>query len=523
MSKTLSELLSGDMPARIGLLARHDAKETDTTLSSLVYDSRAAQPGSIYFALRGLHTDGHRYIDSAIENGARVVVHEEDPSTFDPRVHWLKVRDSRQAMSPLAAAFHDWPSRDLAVIGVTGTEGKSTTVYLVWQLLGLCGKRAGFFSTVNYCLDGKEQWNPEHQTTPEATTVQAHLAAMRDAGFEYAVVEASSHGLSPKTGRLEDVDFDIAVMTNVTHEHLEFHGSWEQYREDKSRLFRRLDTVDHQKNCSQKRIPSFSVANADDPSIAYFVAANERRTYTWSLKGEDADLSVKELAVSAKGSSYEIHDRASGTSLQISDLLPGSFNVNNVLAALLVVSNLLEIPVPELAHHVRHLRPVRGRMTSLTLGQDFELIIDYAHTPSSFEAVLPPLAARIHEKGGRLIALFGSAGERDRVKRALQGRVAAENADIVILCDEDPRGEEPLSILHEIASGCTNLLPQENILLIPDRREAIGKAVSLAQANDAVILLGKGHENSIIYANRVLPWDEIQAAREALTALGYGG
>ncbi len=521
MSKKISDLITPDMAKKIALIS-YTREQENLKISSLCYDSREVKKGAMFFALPGLHTDGHQYIAQAIERGAQAIVYENEEVPIQEGIAYIRVRDTRFAMSPLAAAFYDWPSRDLAVIGVTGTEGKSTTVYLIWQLLELCGKKAGFFSTVSYCIDGKERLNPEHQTTPEAPTVQHYLHQMRSKGLEYAVVEASSHGLSPRTNRLGDVDFDIAVVTNLTHEHLEFHGSWEQYRLDKARLFKSLDKVDHQKNNFPLRLPSFSVANADDPSIEFFADANTRRTYTWSLQGKDADLSVKSLSSSAKGSSYEVFDRNLGTSYQISDLLPGAFNVNNVLAALLSVSMLLERPISELVKLVLQLRPVRGRMSTLTKGQPFEVIIDYAHTPSSFEAVLPPLAQRIREKGGRLIVVFGSAGERDRLKRSLQGKVAAEHANTIVLTDEDPRGEDPMLILQEIASGCVNLLSKNEVHLIPDRRKAIRQAFAMAKPNDAVILLGKGHENSIIYADKTLAWDEIKEASEALKELGYG-
>lgn len=501
-------------------------------VTDVQYDSRRIEPGNLYFALPGLHTDGHHYIGQAIEHGAVLIVHQYELDRYEPDIIYLQTADARFSMSPISAIFYNEPSKNMGIIGVTGTEGKSTTVFLIYQLLTLAGKKAGFISTVQYRIDDREVWNPEHQTTPEAPAIHRALAAMRDYGMEYAVLESSSHGLSSRTNRLGDVAFDVAVMTNVTHEHLEFHGTWEQYRSDKANLFRALDRTNHEKALKYGplneaglrlpvRIPSFSVANVDDPSCTYFSNATERRTYTYSIHGEDADLSIRSLEGRNRGNSYDIWVRATGETLHVQDNLPGTFNAANVMAALLVVSGLISIPVADLVPLVPQLRPVRGRMTVINRGQPFEVIVDYAHTPSSFETVLPPIKKRIEGRGGRLISLFGSGGERDREKRPRQGRIAADWSDIIILTDEDPRGEDPMALLEEIASGCPELLRGERLFLIPDRPQAIRKAFSLARPADAVLLLGKGHENSIIYKDHTIPYDEIGEAERALAELGF--
>jgi len=500
------------------------------TVTGLAYDSRKVEPGFIYFALPGLHVDGRDFIPQAIKRGAVAVVYQEALPVYMPNIAYIRVEDARFAMSPFADAFWASPSRALAVVGVTGTEGKSTTVFLIYQLLDLAKKRAGFVSTVQYRSGDTEEWNPEHQTTPEAPTVHGALAAMRDNGMEYAVLEASSHGLSPRTNRLGDVAFDVAVMTNVTHEHLEFHGSREQYRDDKANLFRALDLFPHEKTLDRHAsagaglvgVPAFGVANADDGSAGYFASATKKPVYTFSGKGADADLSLCSITPGSGGNSYEILVRATGRTLTLHDRLPGAFNALNVMAALLVVSGLLEKPVEELASLVALLRPVRGRMSVVDRGQKFEVLVDYAHTPSSFETVLPPLEKRVHGRGGRLISLFGSGGERDREKRPRQGRIAADWSDIVVLADEDPRGEDPMELLEEIAAGCPEKKRGSELFLIPDRPSAIRKAFSLAKEGDLVLLLGKGHENSIIYKNETRPYDEIAEAEKALAEMGYG-
>ncbi|MDR0568782.1 MAG: UDP-N-acetylmuramoyl-L-alanyl-D-glutamate--2,6-diaminopimelate ligase, partial [Spirochaetaceae bacterium] len=464
----------------------------------------------LYFALPGIHYDGHAFVEEAIARGASVIVHQRELAEYRRGVVYLNVKDSRFAMSPIAAAFYGFPSKTLSVVGVTGTEGKSTTVYLIYQLLKLAGKSAGFASTVQFDDGTGTQWNPEHQTTPEAVTVHRLLARMRDQGAEYAVLESSSHGLSPKTNRLGDVRFAAGVMTNVTHEHLEFHGTWEQYREDKTNLFRALNRGPE---------TAFGIVNKDDSSADYFASAAGRPVYTYSARGADADLSVKNLRSGSGGNRYTLLIRETGETAEIEDRLPGAFNAGNVLASALTASHLLGTQVRELLPLVPRLEPVRGRMTAVQRGQPFETLVDFAHTPSSFQAVFPPIRERLDT--GRIISVFGSAGDRDTAKRSVQGRIAAEWSDIVILTDEDPRGEEPLAILEEIARGIPGGKRGEDLFLIPNRPEAIRKAFALARPGDTVLLLGKGHENSIIYANETKPYDEIREAEKALEELGY--
>jgi UDP-N-acetylmuramoyl-L-alanyl-D-glutamate--2,6-diaminopimelate ligase len=473
------------------------------------------KPGFLFFALPGIHTDGRLFVSQAIAAGAVAVVHAEKLPLHDPSVVYLRVADPRFAMSPVAAAFHRHPSRDLPVIGVTGTEGKSTTVYLIYQLLHLAGLRAGFFSTVMSDSGRGEEPNPEHQTTPEAPAVQRMLAEMRDAGLGFAVLESSSHGLSPRTNRLGDVDFDIGVMMNVTREHLEFHGSWEQYRSDKANLFRAIGRGGAAKTVGGREIPRFGVVNADDPSAGYFRTATGFPVRSFSASGA-ADLAASGLAVDSGGESFTILEGKLRHRARIE--LPGAFNVGNTLAALLAVSGIAGIAVGDLVPLLPQLRPVRGRMTAVDRGQPFEVIVDYAHTPSSFQTVFPPLRGRVK---GRMICVFGSGGERDVEKRPRQGRIAADWFDTVILADEDPRGEDPMVLLEEIAAGCPELARGERLFLIPDRPTAIRKAFSLAKEGDLVALLGKGHENSIIYAKGAIPYDEIGEAEKALAELGY--
>jgi UDP-N-acetylmuramoyl-L-alanyl-D-glutamate--2,6-diaminopimelate ligase len=520
---TAAELFTPELLARIG--AEREAGDKKAPVLSLEYDSRAVAEGALYFALPGLHTDGHKFIGDAIAAGATAIVHQNDVAEHEAGVFYLRVKAARFAMSAVADAFYRSPSSRIPVAGVTGTEGKSTTVYLIFQLLRLAGKKAGFISTVQYSVDGTERWNAEHQTTPEAPVIHGRLAEMLENGCAYAVIEASSHGLSPRTNRLGDVRFDAGVMTNVTHEHLEFHGTWEQYRHDKAALFRALD-----RNAKHGLFAPFGVVNADDPSAAYFAASTGRRTYSYAARAEGADLTLLGLEAGPTGNAYDVYDRMAGRTFHVEDGLPGAFNAGNVLASLLCVSNLLQTPLFELLPLVPELKPVRGRMTAVRKGQPFEVLVDYAHTPSSFETIFPPIRQRADRQGGRVISLFGSAGERDTQKRPLQGRIAAHYSDMIFLCDEDPRSEPPDAILENIADGVLSASPEEcfpgggfergvNLFLIPDRSAAIRAAISRAAPGDIVLLLGKGHENSIIYAGYQIDYDEIAEAEKALVAV----
>jgi UDP-N-acetylmuramoyl-L-alanyl-D-glutamate--2,6-diaminopimelate ligase len=472
----------------------------ETRIRGLTYDSRHVEAGYLFSALPGLHTDGHRFIDQAIRRGAAAVLHQDELGTYRDGITYLQVPDSRQGMSALSAAFYEYPSRELSVIGVTGTDGKSTTVWLIHQLLKALGKANGFISTVQMQTEDRVIENTLRQSTPEAPDIQRLLRRMVDAGNEYAVIEATSHGLAAETGRLRAVQFAAGVCTNISHEHLEFHGSFEKYRSDKANLFRALP--EH----------GFGVANLNDPSCQYLVDQSGAPVLRYGLENPEADLWAEAAHSDLAGSLFTLH--YAGEELPARLNLPGSYNLENLLAAALTVLRLNSVRLSDLASAIPALRGVPGRMESIESGQPFRVIVDYAHTPQAFARLLP--LVRTHTEG-RLIAVFGSAGERDLAKRPLQGELAARYCDVVILTDEDPRGEEPSAILEQIAAGCDK---EADLFLIPDRREAITRAFTLARKGDTVLLLGKGHERSIIYAGGPMPWLEAQVAREILEKMG---
>ncbi|MCG8454344.1 MAG: UDP-N-acetylmuramoyl-L-alanyl-D-glutamate--2,6-diaminopimelate ligase [Spirochaetales bacterium] len=500
--KCLSELIQ-DLP-------NHKLRGSgDTKISALAYDSREVKPGTLFFALPGVHVDGHDYIDAAIEAGAVGILHSQDLPQYAPSIAYVQVEHPRVAMSPISGAFWNHPSREMSVIGVTGTDGKSTTVSFIRQLLEFTDAPTGSISTVDIAVGNTRGANPLRQSTPEAPQIHALLRAMLDAGQTHAVVEATSHGLSPKNNRLGDVAFDAAVFTNVTSEHLEFHGDLDTYRKDKSRLF---SMMGHSRNRD-----AFGVVNMDDPHADLFIAAaGEKPVYTYSMKEEEADILATDLNCEPNGTEFTVVSPWGEVRTRIN--LPGAYNVENALAALCVVAEMRDADILELAERLPELEGVKGRMEPIHGDMDFHVMVDYAHSPGSFEKILPFLKSLTK---GKLILVFGSAGERDVEKRPKQGEIASRFAEKIYLTDEDPRGENSMDILEDIAAGVSGLEEGKSLFLIPDRNQAIHAACASAENDDLVAVLGKGHESSIIYANKSQPWDEAKACREALQDLGY--
>jgi UDP-N-acetylmuramoyl-L-alanyl-D-glutamate--2,6-diaminopimelate ligase len=330
---------------------------------------------------------------------------------------------------------------------------------------------------------------------------------MVQSGKTHAVVEATSHGLSHRSCRLADVSFQVGVFTNLSPEHLEFHGSIEQYRNDKANLFRALPGGSE---------TSFGVVNDDDTHTPFFRKAAAAPVFGFSLRDGRGSLWARDVALGSTGSRFQMCDATGCAAAHLP--VPGGFNVENALAAVLTVSRLLGEGLEIVASRLPQLRSIPGRLSPVHAGQPFGVVVDFAHTPGSFAKLLPAMRSRTP---GKLIVVFGSAGERDRGKRPLQGELAARYADRAILTDEDPRGEDSMAIIEEIAAGCGSMQRGADLLLIPNRREAIRVALEMAAPDDTVLLLGKGHESSIAQADGPRPWDEAQVAREILAKLGY--
>ncbi len=527
-----------------GLSATQVDGPTDIEITSIAYDSRAVQPGSLFIAINGFHTDGRAFIPQALARGAVAVVVQPETGNAGlgagNREHSqsatiVVVENTRTALAPIAAAFYDHPGAAMRVVGITGTDGKTTTTFLASAVLEASGRATGMIGTVDFKVGARQWANETRQSTPEAPEVQALLRDMADAGCGYAVLEATSHALSARWNRLGGCMFDVALLTNVTHEHLDFHGSVEQYRRDKARLFEMLG--EDQEPRTENREPQtvglvlgsrfsvlkrrkIAIVNADDAHHQMFLdaapASAERLTYAvHSL----ADVRAYDVISSAAGLRCRVETPWGGTQLNLK--LTGDFNVSNALAALTV--GLAEgVPLDACVAALEAIPGVRGRMERIELGQPFTVLVDYAHTPGAFEKLMSitrPLTS------GQLIAVFGSAGERDREKRAIQGAVAARFCDFLVLTDEDPRLEDRDTIIAEIAQGVEQAGKREGsgYARIPDRPAAIRTALAHARPGDIVLLLGKGHESCIIYGDTKTPWDEAGEARAALRELGYDG
>lgn len=512
--QTLSSLLAGAKITKI-----HG--NPDTSVTGISYDSRTVSRGDVFFAIEGEHTDGHRYIADAVAAGAAAIVHSKRIPASTPATARVHTDSPRRALSAAAAALYGHPSRSLYCIGITGTDGKSTTTYMLYQLLRALGIHAGFLSTVYVDTGTGVRKNPLRQSTPEAPEVHALLAEMRDNGLTHAVVEATSHGLSEKTHRLSNVWWKGAIMTNIDHEHLEFHGSFERYLHDKTRLFSALERVadqDTPATTGDHALPygEFAVINSDDPNAQAFQKALHRRIFMYSPSGRAADVRARSVRSEPDGIRFSIEVEGSRHAAFVP--LAGTFNVANALAAVIAAHRASGHDWDRVIAQLPGLSALPGRMQKISESQGFTVLVDFAHTPASFEQVLPAAKA---ETDGRLIVVFGSAGERDTQKRKLQGQVADRYADTIFLTDEDPRGEDRGKILDDIASACKHHKRDEDLHLVPDRREAIRQALKLATGGDTVLLLGKGHESSIIYRDKVVEWDEAGIAREILNDMGY--
>lgn len=473
-------------------------------VAGLAYDTRDVEDGYAFFALKGVHTNGHRFIPDAVKRGAEVVFHSEDLDYYDTETTYLKVANTRTCMAPVSACFYGYPAEKLTCIGVTGTDGKSTTVSLLHQLLSLNGIKAGFISTVQFDTGDGAQKNHYRQSTPEATEIQKILSEMVKNGCTHAVIEATSHGLSPLNNRLGSIYFTAGILTNISHEHLEFHKTLERYIDDKANLFRQI-----------KAKNGFGVVNRDDPNGGYFASASPAPVVYYSTKDKHADIFADTITETPAGENFTIHTEGIPHEAVIN--LPGIFNVENTLAAVITVSRLTGKRIGACIPFLPELQPVAGRMNFIKTEKDFSVLVDYAHTPGAYRKLFPILRKRTE---GRLIALFGSAGERDTEKRQIQGKIASRYADIIILTDEDPRGEDPRKILEDIKKGCTGRMEGKDLFLIQDRRKAIKHAFKTAGMGDLVVLLGKGHESSIIYRDGPSPWDEKAEAVKALAEMG---
>ena len=476
---------------------------TDPEVTGLCYDSRRLKAGDCFVAIPGTHTDGHRYVETALRDGAVAAVVQRRTGSGWPQV---VVPDTRRALALMASTLYDHPSRDLVVIGVTGTDGKTTTTTMIQQMLLSAGRPAGSMSTVDIRVGDSVDVNETRQTTLEALEVQEQLARMRDRGLKVVVIESSSHGLALQ--RVVGVDFDVAVFTNIAHEHLDFHKTIEAYREAKASL------IDLTAASRDKGIVKTTVLNRDDPSFAYLVDRPIARQLTYGIQ-MDADFKADRVDLIPEGLRLEASTPLGPLAVRLK--LSGRWNAANALAAA-AAGVAVGLTLDQIRDGLERFSGVSGRMERIDLGQPFAVIIDYAHTPQSLEKVLRELRPITK---GKLIAVFGSAGDRDREKRPWMGEIAARLSDYAVFTNEDPREEDAMTILGEIAAGAEEVgwKEGENYARIEDRRQGIAQAVRRARPGDTILLAGKGHERSILIGRGKEPWDERAVAEAAIRGL----
>ncbi len=464
-------------------------------VSDLAYDNRAVRPGTLFFCVRGFTRDGHDFASDAVQRGAAALVVQRPLALPVPQV---VVDDARAAMAPAAAAFFGYPTERLQVIGVTGTNGKTTSAFLVRSLLEADGRRTGLLGTVTSVIGGRNR--PVERTTPEAIDLQRTFRQMLDAGDVACVIEVSSHALALR--RADAVTYAAAIFTNLTQDHLDFHATMEEYFDAKRRLFLDLH-------------PGAAIVNIDDPYGAR-LAAEIEQPITFSLRSMEATYRAERVETGLEGSHFTV--REPDGPLAVLSPLRGRFNVYNVLGAF-AAARTLGVPATVAAAAIASAGQVPGRFEPVDAGQPFAVLVDYAHTPDSLENVL---AAARQLTTGFLHVVFGCGGDRDRGKRPLMGEIASRLADRVIVTSDNPRSEDPEAIIKDILAGAGH-----GVLHMTDRRAAIQQALADAGRGDVVVIAGKGHEQGQELAGgRKVPFDDVTVVREILagsTAAAGGG
>lgn len=510
---TLADLLSA-LPFEI------ETPEPNPTITAPVTENaREVQAGGVFLARKGRNTDGHQYIAQAVGNGAVAVIGELPHEAIVEQLQqtaYVQVPNGYEAFGYLAAAYEDHPSRQLIIAAVTGTDGKTTTATVIYHILKAAGIKVGLISTVSAVIGEREIATGLHVTNPPAHELQRYLREMVEAGMTHCVLEVTSQGLDQ--GRVNGTHIDVAVLTNVTHEHLDWHGSWEAYRDAKAKLFVMMRDTPRKWD-----YPNIAVINADDPAAPTFAEASIGSDYMllYSVHQKTADFFADSIHYTPTHTTFML--RGNAGDLAIRSPLLGEYNVANVLAGIAGAVSMM----PQLQHQQRminaipvgiaNLPVIPGRMERIDEGQDFLAIVDFAHTPNALQRALE--AAQVMRRGdGRVIVVFGSAGLRDREKRRMMAEVAAQYADISIITAEDPRTESLMGILEEMKVGAVakGAIEGETLFLVPDRGRAIAEGCRMARAGDIVIACGKGHEQSMCFGSIEHPWDDRDAMRGAL-------
>ncbi|MEK6589450.1 MAG: UDP-N-acetylmuramoyl-L-alanyl-D-glutamate--2,6-diaminopimelate ligase [Nitrospinota bacterium] len=485
-----------------GIELIHLKGSLDKEISSICYDSRNVKNGSLFVAIKGLRFNGHDFLHEVIKKGAKAVVVENEilntrgVNSNGTDITYIGVYDSRKTLACISAIFYRHPSREMSVIGITGTNGKTTTSYLINSILGMNGYRTGIIGTIDYRFNGEVI--PSSHTTPESLDLQGLLRKMADKGVRYCVMEVSSHSLELE--RVYGMRFETGIFTNLTQDHLDFHGSLEKYFEAKSRLFR---------DYGLKK----AVINIDDQYGRRLIRdTGAESVLTYSIGGE-ADVAARDISVSFNGLHFFIDTPLGG--LPIESRLIGRHNIYNILAS--VSAAILEgLSKESILKGILSVDTIPGRLERIEEGQDFMVLVDYAHTDDAMKNILTTARELPHNK---LIVVFGCGGDRDRGKRPLMGKVGVMNSDLAIVTSDNPRGEDPLKIIEEIEHGIKGSGFDDKgmrYVKIPDRRKAIEFSVSRASRGDIVVIAGKGHENYQIFGDKRIHFDDREVVREAI-------
>ena len=499
----LSEMLNGVRVSKMfSMVYGRTLVIQDIQITGVQYDSRKVRTGNLFVAIRGGQTDGHLFIDNAVENGAVAVVLEDDAIRSDyyflhAGVVKIVVPDSRRALALLAANFYGRPSAKLRLVGVTGTNGKTTTTHLIASILEAGGESVGLIGTIDYVV-GRERFPATH-TTPESLEMNQLLARMVQEGCTAAVMEVSSHALAQS--RVAGLDFRVGVFTNLTQDHLDFHGTMESYFQAKKILFDTLGREGH------------AVVNRDDPRAEAIVADCAAPVIRYG-EGAGADVRPRETELAVGGSRMLVE--AHGKTFEIRSPLTGRFNVSNILAAS-AAGLALGCPPEQIVRGIGGLKSVRGRFEQIPSTAGWTAIVDYAHTPDALENCLRTVAEiRPPGHSGRIITVFGCGGDRDRGKRPIMGRIASSMSDVVIVTSDNPRGEDPRAIIDQVVAG---VVPRAELHTVVDRREGIRLALSLARAGDVVLIAGKGHETSQVIGTVRNHFDDREEVEQFLSGV----
>ena len=485
----------------------------DVALSAVRDDSRTVEPGDLFVAVRGLRVDGHDYVDEAAQRGAAAVAVERAAEGLS--VPQLVVNRGAAALASAAAWWYGDPSRELLTVGVTGTNGKTTTTFLARAALEATGLRTGLIGTIGIQIGDELRRNEEPNTTPGALALQALLREMRDAGEDAVVLETSSHGLA--ADRVASVDYDAAIFTNLSHEHLDFHGTFEAYRDAKLLLFSRLPRE------AKGGRAGLAVINVDDEHAPLFVHVANGTGARVETYGADLAAGVRlvDIEATASGSRFAV-EIGGPPPIGVTLPIPGRYNAHNALAVLGLAAGW-DLDMQAVLDALERFPGVPGRMEVIARGQPFHVVIDYAHTPGSIDAVAGELAELARPSGGSVISVFGASGERDVGKRPLMGEAAARHSRLVIVTEDDSRGEDPASIYEAVAIGAEAAGKRrgKDLFVIGDRREAIAEAFRRAKPGDVVLVAGKGHETWNMGPNGPEPWSDRATAEALLGELSF--